>query len=331
MRTRLTLTSLLALALFGLTSRPAQAQSSCSVDTDCVKGWTCQVSGGPACAAPACRPGERCDEQPIDCVAQEFKSCQPGACSEKSDCADGMVCYTHTETDCPLTACASGQECPQPSCEPKTESQCVPRYVLPCNTASDCGSGFTCESAGELCSCSGSAGGSADSADGGKPAPPPEESCVCEPSKELRCHAPAVNCVADSDCTGGWSCVEVGATGGCAKAPAPEPNSAGGAQGGESTPPDCQPSATIKQCMPPYYELARGVNGVDRDYAGTPTSGTDASSGSADSAPTAESGGNDSTASAGCSVGHGSGAGSTSLALLGALGLFGALRRRRAH
>ena len=68
MRTRLTLTSLLALALFGLASRPAQAQSSCSFDTDCVKGWTCQVSGGTACAAPACRPGEKCDELPIDCV-----------------------------------------------------------------------------------------------------------------------------------------------------------------------------------------------------------------------------------------------------------------------
>jgi MYXO-CTERM domain-containing protein len=147
----------------------------------------------------------------------------------------------------------------------------------------------------------------------------------------LRCHAAAVSCVADSDCTGDWTCAEIGATGGCAKSPAPEPNSNGGAQGGEIPPPDCQPSAIIKQCMPPYYELARGVNGVDRDYAGTPTSGTDASSGSADVPPTAESGTDESTANAGCSVGHGSGTASTGLALLGALGLFGALRRRRAH
>ena len=331
MRAHLTFSSLLALALFGFASRPAQAQSSCTADTDCVKGWTCQVSGGTACGAPACAPGEKCDEQPIDCVAQEFKSCQPGPCSADSDCADGTVCYTHTETNCAPTACASGQECAAPSCEPKTESRCVPRYVLPCTTASDCGSGFTCEPAGEQCACSGSAGGSADSADGGKPLPPSEPSCICEPSKELRCHAAIVNCAADSDCTAGWSCVEVGATSDCATA-APEPNPGSGAKGGTDTPPpDCRPSAAIKQCMPPYYELAQGVKGVERDAAGIPTLGADDSNpGGANIPPSAESDTGNSTSSAGCSVGHGSGTGPAGLALLGVLGVFGALRRRRA-
>ncbi len=117
--------SLLVLTLFGFASQPAHAQSSCSADSDCVKGWTCQVSGGSTCTSAACAPGEKCEQQPSDCTNVEFKSCQPGACRADSDCADGMVCYTHTETDCPPTACASGQECAAASCAPRTESACV--------------------------------------------------------------------------------------------------------------------------------------------------------------------------------------------------------------
>jgi MYXO-CTERM domain-containing protein len=58
----------------------------------------------------------------------------------------------------------------------------------------------------------------------------------------------------------------------------------------------------------------------------------DSASGSGNPAlpPSAESADGDATSSAGCSVGHASRTGST-LAVLGMLGLFGALRRRRAR
>src|SRR6188768_2600375 len=98
MRAYLMLSSLLALSSLGLLARPAYAQSSCSADSDCVKGWTCQVSGGAGCTAPACAPGEKCEPQASDCASVEFKSCQPAPCQSDSDCAEDMVCYTHTET-----------------------------------------------------------------------------------------------------------------------------------------------------------------------------------------------------------------------------------------
>jgi MYXO-CTERM domain-containing protein len=330
MRSYLTFSSLLAVAWVGLASRPAHAQSACSADSDCVKGWTCQVSGGTGCAAPACPPGEKCEPQPIDCVSEVYTSCQPAACQADSDCAEGMVCYTHTESNCAPTACAAGQECPVPVCEARTVSACVPRYVLPCTTASDCGPGFQCELGEEQCTCSssGSAGRSGDGDQGGAPAPA-ESTCTCEPSTEMRCRAATVNCAVDSDCATGWTCAVVGSTSDCRSAPEQDPGS--GARGGATPTPECRPSANIKQCVPPYYTLIPSVLGIDRDSSQSPTAGTgDVASGNGAIAPTAESGKGDgaSTSSAGCAVAPGSRSGSA-LALLGVLGLFGALRRRR--
>src|SRR6188768_3160291 len=353
MRAYLMLSSLLALSSLGLLARPAYAQSTCTADSDCVKGWTCQVSGGAGCTAPACAPGETCDPGPVDCTTEVFKSCQPSACHADSDCADGLVCYTHTESNCAPTACAPGQPCPQPPpCPAQTVSACVPRYLLPCTTAADCGTGFKCESAGEQCACSGSAGGSADPANGTGgssnqvPLPPPED-CTCTQSKEMRCHAEIVNCAGDSDCSAGWTCVTVATSGGCASAPgAPDTNptpSSGAAGGATRTPaPDCVAPTEIKQCMPPYYGLIQGSRGVDLDVPSTPGSadqgdksgagnpGRGETTTGAPVAPSADDDGKDTTSSAGCSLAH---APRTSplLAVFGALGLISVLRRRRAH
>lgn len=325
------ISTLFALSSLALLSRPAQAQSTCSANSDCVKGWTCQVTGGSACASPGCPPGEKCDPQPTDCVPQEFKSCRPGSCRADSDCADGMVCYTHTESNCVPVACAPNQKCPEPDCTPKTESTCVPRYLLPCTTASDCGSGFQCESAGEQCDCGSGTPSSGSGASGGTAPTPETPNCTCEPSKELRCHAATVNCTADRDCSAGWTCATV-TSGGCAGAPKSSSTPGAGAQGGESPAPDCTPPAEVKQCVPPYYGLIGGVRGVSEDSSGTPTLGT--GQGGASSAPirpaTENGSANDATSSAGCSVSRDPRTGSA-LALFGALGLFGALRRRRAR
>ncbi|HKO52674.1 MAG TPA: MYXO-CTERM sorting domain-containing protein [Polyangiaceae bacterium] len=331
MRTYLTYPSLLVLALLGLASRSAHAQSTCSIDTDCVKGWTCQVTGGSSCGSPACAPGEKCEQLPSDCVSEEFKSCRPGACRADSDCAEDMVCHSHTESDCAPSACAAGEECPPPRCELKTESACVPRYVLPCTTASDCGAGFQCESGGEECACSGSDPGGSGASDGSEP-PPTPSSCTCTTAAS-RCQAVAVSCEQNSDCSGGWTCAVVASASDCASTAGPSPTPGSGARdgGGGALPPDCRPSADIKQCVPPYYGLVDGFKGVDLDSSDGPNAGGgDATAGNADDAYTPENGTADPTSSAGCSVGHGSRAGST-LAVLGALGLFSALRRRRAR
>src|SRR4051812_26574769 len=126
MRAFSTLTSLLALSALVVVPRLAHAQSSCSADSECVKGWTCQVSGVTGCAAPACPPGEKCETQPSDCTTTEFKSCRPAPCQADSDCADGLICFTQTASNCPPAACAPGQTCPEQVCESKTESACVP-------------------------------------------------------------------------------------------------------------------------------------------------------------------------------------------------------------
>ncbi|HWZ88309.1 MAG TPA: hypothetical protein VNW92_05645, partial [Polyangiaceae bacterium] len=62
MRTRSPAVSLLAFGLFGLSAlsaRVAFADTSCTTDTDCVKGWACQVTSSSGCAY-ACPAGQTC-------------------------------------------------------------------------------------------------------------------------------------------------------------------------------------------------------------------------------------------------------------------------------
>ena len=340
MRTRPTLAALLALGSFAVCAfgvRPAAAESdpSCSQDSDCVKGWSCQVVGATGCAS-ACAPGEKCDAPPECGTEQEIKACRPGPCTADRDCADGMVCSTSTSSaDCPVSTCAPGANCPpSPACEPKTTSACVPRYTLPCTTASDCGAGFSCIPLEEDCACSGSSegsGGGSDGKDGGAPTPPPppEPDCTCTPSTTSRCFALPVTCTATADCANGWTCAVVGATADCAStppSPAPEP----GQDGGTPTPRDeqpCKPSTTVMQCVPPFYNEAGvaydiGLDGSAENGSGSPTSGNGAEP------PRAAGNDSASTSSAGCSFALGS-ASSSAGALLFAVGLLGMARRRR--
>ena len=337
MRTHPTLTSILALGMFGLCAlgaRQASAETTCSKDSDCVKGWTCEVTGGSGCGY-ACAPGQDCPP-PVDCVTTEIKSCRPGPCKADSDCESGMVCYTQSETSCPPTACDSKGPCPQVECTVETKSACVPRYLLPCKTAADCGAGFSCVAAQEDCSCSGSAPSSdsgAGNAAGALPVPEPGPDCTCAPSTTSVCLALPVDCTTAADCAAGWSCDEVGGTDCVTQpAPAPEPGGApGGTAGSGSKPlPDsdpCQPSPSVKQCRPPYY----GEAGVSRDDgASTATLGTGgaSSNGGKGAAPEAAAGKSPTESSAGCAVALGSRAGGGAAGLF-ALGLFGLLRRRR--
>src|SRR5262249_1488701 len=100
------------------------------------------------------------------------------------DCAPDMVCFAQTEQDCPTQtspACPPNTKCPPPepnptpACTSTTTTSCVPKYLLPCTTALDCGDGLTCVP-DEVGSCSG--GGSAPSEDGGPVDPPPETVCT---------------------------------------------------------------------------------------------------------------------------------------------------------
>lgn len=168
------------------------------------------------------------------------------SCEKNEDCGDHMVCYEHKSTQCaggatapscgPNEKCAPAEPAPE-ICSESTEKSCIPRYVLPCEAASDCGDGFDCEPDLE-CTCSGSGGSAPDApqasvdAGAGKaafaPVPPPLDggvapdagsidggstdagappACECHPLETKHCAAKIIKCQADAECPSDFSCV----------------------------------------------------------------------------------------------------------------------------
>ena len=266
--------ALLATALglvVGLKTAPAAAQD-CQVDTDCYRGYSCQTVELIGCGgAPPCAPGEECPE-PEPCPSEQGRQCRPLPCSTNADCDEGMVCYARTTEECSggSPPCAGGAECPEPEpeqCVTTTDQLCVPRYVLPCTQALDCGAGFECR-ARERCDC-GDSVSSPGSPDGGMSEPPPEPDCSCETVSV--CELIRTACTTVADCPEDFSCVDN-----------PEGSCSASSDG---SPPVCEPADPAKLCMPPYYDLFGG-GGVATDdggaltpESGAPTRGTEQSSG----------------------------------------------------
>jgi hypothetical protein len=221
---------------------------------------------------------------------------------------------------------------------------CTPTYVLPCQQASDCGEGFTCEQQEQPCACAGGAEGrpapmdGAGAADPGAPgfaAPEPAggapsdyplpnpEPCTCEPTTVFACVPSVIECADDSACPAGWVCEqdaqEVPPS--CAGDGCPEP-----------APMDPLPPAR-SLCRPEFYSggtgggvLLPGVPGSDPaptpgGNTGTSNPENDNSKGDADGA--------DSHESAACQMGHAP-ASSGALGIVAVLGALLGLRRRRA-
>jgi MYXO-CTERM domain-containing protein len=152
-----------------------------------------------------------------------------------------MVCYTETTTLCAdPPPCAKGADCVAPAdgaCEPETHSACVPRYVPPCETDSDCGTGFTCELEQSGCGCaSAGSAGSSGSAGSATPGNTPSDGSGAKPAPD----GGAGDGFAPPPADGGADPAPP-ADGGAAPAPVP---SDGGAP-----PPDCScPASTVKAC-----------------------------------------------------------------------------------
>ncbi|HEX2676045.1 MAG TPA: hypothetical protein VHM19_05380 [Polyangiales bacterium] len=164
-------------------SASAQAQE-CKTDTDCDKGFACEVTGASGgCAtiepapAPNCKPGETCpdagavppDQGTCDSQPMEYRSCVPAKCTQDSDCGADMVCFTQTSGGCAGSAGSSsgssgaapdpGFAPPQDStgCTTTTEQRCLPKYLAPCKASADCGEGFDCVPQ-QNCACSAGTG-----------------------------------------------------------------------------------------------------------------------------------------------------------------------------
>lgn len=345
-----------ALLLASLAPRVALAQSTCADDGDCEQGFECTVVGGSACGssgaaapAPSCPPGETCEmpepPAPDPCEPMEIKACTPAACTSDAQCAEGMVCHAWAvpcaTSDCACSSDVPDCDCgPQPVCMPETKSMCTPRYLLPCQEAADCGSGFTCEQQAAPCACSG--GGAEDRPEpmpgagaagsgfappegaGGQPAGDPlpnPEPCVCEPTNVFACVPQEIECANDAECPAGWQCEQENQ----GEAPSCPPGT------------DCKPAAPLPParslCRPEYY----GGGGVDVGLPAVPGSDPAPTTGNPASGPKGESGGEnpavddgEANESAACQFGRAP-ASSGALSLLAVLGaLFGLKRRRRA-
>jgi MYXO-CTERM domain-containing protein len=254
-----------------------------------------------------------------------------------------------------------GPIAPPPECTAIEVTQCVPKYMLSCTVAADCGEGFECVPE-QQCSCPGSSGsgggtdtggatpGSGGMVNAGDPAmpiaPPEETECTCTNGPTSYCKPLEVPCAAASDCPAGWSCTEVGGSATCGAAtPSSDPASGGAANGGAAEPappPECTETPGEMLCVPPYYGGRGGVSlgsddrgesgGQGGASTGGPTSGeppttapnpADPSDG--DTSKSSASSGDD----GGCQMGSGP-AGGSGASLLALLGLAGILRRRRA-
>jgi MYXO-CTERM domain-containing protein len=349
----------------------ASAGQSCMADATCPLGFTCQVVGASGCAEPNfyCPPGEPCPTPP-PCVTQEIRECAPAPCDSDANCGSGMVCYTQTSQNCSGASappCASGTDCPPPPVEQCTTTAtrtCVPKYLLPCTTATDCGTGFTCDHDRD-CGCSASGGGSAPSSgsagsagNGGSagtdppanPAPPPDCSCTTLPT--AHCTPTEVTCVSNADCPSQWTC-EHGMGGTACGAPV-NPD-------GTTGPTTCTTTTSPNFCAPPYFSLigsrggsdvslgggntgiGAGASGSSTGSAGGPTQGGDPAtptSGTGGQTGLTESGNDQKTGarspsnggeSGGCQIGSGAGATSPNAIWWGLLGLVGLVTRRRAR
>jgi hypothetical protein len=291
-------------AALGAWAEGAGAQS-CADDTGCPKGFSCEVTGMSNCGAstPAARPacdGGACSQQPLPelpvpaCDPQEYRSCVPGNCMTDSDCATGMVCHERSTGTCavaPSGPCSSDMKCPPPAptiCTETVEHICIPRYVLPCEQASDCGDGFTCEPQ-SVCGCSAGSSGTAGAGAAGNPVPstptpppamdagaaepqadrafapaPPPPDCTCKPTDEKYCKVIEVVCRADSDCPKTFTCKQsyVASTGPACVAPAKGDGGTCGA---------ALPPTNVYRCVPPYENLDPGYGGKDEGGGGYPT------------------------------------------------------------
>jgi hypothetical protein len=310
-------------------ARPVAAQAACG-DSECPKGYECR-SELVECPTVDCRDGAECPP----CEPTELEQCVPLPCTSDDDCAQDMACASREVIECPTSPpCESSDDgdakCPpdEGECTKTSISECVPRWVLPCTSASDCGAGFTCEEDQE-CGCSGSSGSGSGGAagvptpgtDAGASEPVPEDTardggapdCTCVKTGTSHCAPIETACTTDADCETGWTCRD-------------NPESICSSSRDGTT--DCEVADPARLCFPPHADLGGG-RGVSVDDEGGGTSAPGATDGDSSKG---ESGATSKRSEGGCSVASApdrvpSG---LSFGLLGALSLLG-LRRRAAR
>ena len=182
-----------------LAAGPAHA-TVCVGDSDCPRGFSCQVVQG-----------------------TNVSACEPAPCHVAADCGDTMVCFAEVASTC------DGLLSPPPGmCMSFTKSTCVFKWQFACATDADCGNGaFRCDRSGVIQVCSppgavpvdASADDSNGSADGGVAAMsalqdagtlpvPTGLTCKDVMLTDGSCVPQATSCLNDSDCPSYWVCLK---------------------------------------------------------------------------------------------------------------------------
>jgi|GEM_PF-5232634 hypothetical protein len=268
-------------------------------DGDCAEGFECM--GLPCKVTP-------CDVDDTDCIEGETQCPMGGICSATvvepscetdADCADGLTC-AHYEAFCPtpVVECTPDDDDCEPiepvDCEQGWLGVCEEVINKPgqCSTDADCDSeAYTCKFA-EECDCT-----DGFIVIGERDEPTEEENCTCTTSEIGYCQLVEKTCDTDADCTGvyeGFDCVDIRPPGLCFI----------DSESGEEW---CSEDEGSKQCVSTSIAPPPGKNFPDTNNNGQET-GSESASG-------------------GCTIGHGAGAGGAVLPML--VLLMGWITRRR--
>jgi len=313
MRRSLVRVSISLLAALGPLAVSMAAHAETCGDQVCPKNWECK-SGAVATPDIACAPDSDCEAAEPSTVLY----CSPLPCSTDADCAADMVCYSESHSECnDPPPCAKGADCAAPAdttCTTVTQSACVPRYVPPCQSDSDCGTGFTCEEQ-EECSCGGSTGsgggskpgsgsgsGSAGSgsagtpsdagaapsdddaaeptpgADGGSAEPPPDSKMAPDAGAPVPSDPPECTCTPSGVKACKLTVVGCAAASDCPSGFTCEDNPSGSCWASSDGSSGCDVPDPAKICAPPYTDLLDGARADDAGgELGIPGSNTDPS------------------------------------------------------
>jgi hypothetical protein len=231
---------LASIPLFAVALAQNADARSCTVASDCPKGFTCASANGGA--NDASTPGTVLIPQPVQGQAQALSV--DGQAIDSNAGSSGSMSNApansgSTSPEAGAVASDQGSECTSSSCQSNSDcgqgfscyqglycvggpggvpgNACVPQWQAPCSSDSDCGGGFQCVNTGAgVCNC--------NSGDAG-PQPPPGADTVSVPCTEVGpvlckygptclcwgaggvCQQTQMGpCSQSTDCPMGWTC-----------------------------------------------------------------------------------------------------------------------------
>jgi|HubBroStandDraft_6_1064221.scaffolds.fasta_scaffold82253_2 hypothetical protein len=231
---------LASIPLFAVALAQNADARSCTVASDCPKGFTCASANGGA--NDASTPGTVLIPQPVQGQAQALSVDGQAIDSNAGSMSTPTATPGSTSPEAGVVASDLGSECTSSSCQSNSDcgqgfscyqglycvggpggvpgNACVPQWQAPCSADSDCGGGFQCASTQTACNCSGTDAGvppgavSVPCTEAVPGASPPIIAAECEAGPTCLCwgadgvcqQAQMGPCSQSTDCPMGWTC-----------------------------------------------------------------------------------------------------------------------------